>query len=56
MANILLALLFTFTPLYVVLILLLTNVKYIDSCLSKVILVVISAVGVWLGIHFMLKI
>lgn len=56
MTNTILAILFTFTPLYALLTLLLTNVKYVDSCLLKVFLLVISALGVWLGVHFILKI
>jgi hypothetical protein len=56
MTNTILAILFTFTPLYAVLSLLLTNVKYIDSCLFKVFLLTISVLGVWLGVHFILKI
>lgn len=56
MTNTILAILFTFTPLYTLLTLLLTNVKYIDSCLFKAFLLIISVLGVWLGMHFMLKI
>ena len=49
MTNTIPAILFTFTPLYVLLILLLTNVKYADSCLLKVFLLIISVLGVWIG-------
>lgn len=56
MTNTILAILFTFTPLYALLTLLLTDVKYIDSCLFKVFLLIISVLGVGLGVHFMLKI
>jgi disulfide bond formation protein DsbB len=52
MINSILTLLFSFTPLYIILILLLTDAKYIDSNWFKTFLAFISIIGVLLGVYF----